>query len=79
MAENQANAAADEAAEPIVGHVTRIQGSVIDVEFPVGHMPDIYNALTVEIKQMGQQEEGEVKDSVITLEVEQHLGDSTAR
>ena len=58
MAENQANAAADEAAEPIVGHVTRIQGSVIDVEFPVGHMPDIYNALTVEIKQMGQQEEG---------------------
>ncbi|PLS26101.1 ATP F0F1 synthase subunit beta [Bifidobacterium anseris] len=79
MAEKQTTAAADTAAEPIVGHVTRIQGSVIDVEFPVGHMPDIYNALKVEIKQMGQQEEGEVKDVVITLEVEQHLGDSTAR
>lgn len=79
MAEKQTTAAADTAAEPIVGHVTRIQGSVIDVEFPVGHMPDIYNALQVEIKQMGQQEEGEVRDVVITLEVEQHLGDSTAR
>lgn len=79
MAENQTTAASDEAVEPIVGHVTRIQGSVIDVEFPVGHMPDIYNALTVEINQMGQQEEGEQSHVTIMLEVEQHMGDSTAR
>ncbi len=79
MAENQTTATSDEAVEPIVGHVTRIQGSVIDVEFPVGHMPDIYNALTVEINQMGQQEEGEQSHVTIMLEVEQHMGDSTAR
>ena len=79
MAEKQTTATSDEAVEPIVGHVTRIQGSVIDVEFPVGHMPDIYNALTVEINQMGQQEEGEQSHVTIMLEVEQHMGDSTAR
>ena len=48
MAENQTTAAPETAAEPTTGRVTRIQGSVIDVEFPVGHLPDIYNALTVE-------------------------------
>lgn len=69
MAEKQTTATSDEAVEPIVGHVTRIQGSVIDVEFPVGHMPDIYNALTVEINQMGQQEEGEQSHVTIMLEV----------
>ncbi len=42
-------------------------------------MPDIYNALTVEINQMGQQEEGEQSHVTIMLEVEQHMGDSTAR
>ena len=40
MADNQTTAA-----EPTNGRVTRVQGSVIDVEFPVGHLPDIYNAL----------------------------------
>ena len=46
MADNQTTAAPETAAEPTAGRVTRIQGSVIDVEFPVGHLPDIYNALT---------------------------------
>ncbi|RSX55490.1 ATP synthase subunit beta [Bifidobacterium dolichotidis] len=75
----QATAATQQPVEPVVGRVTRIQGSVIDVEFPVGHMPDIYNALTVELAGMGADEEGETKNTTITLEVEQHLGDSTAR
>ena len=35
MAENQTTAAPETAAEPTTGRVTRIQGSVIDVEFPV--------------------------------------------
>ena len=75
MAENQTA----EATEPIAGRVTRIQGSVIDVEFPVGHLPDIYNALTVELSDMGTKEEGEGGSHTIPLEVEQHLGDSTIR
>ena len=78
MAENQTTAAPETAAEPTAGRVTRIQGSVIDVEFPVGHLPDIYNALTVELNSTGVHEEGETTKK-ITLEVEQHLGDSTVR
>ena len=78
MAENQTTAAPETAAEPTAGRVTRIQGSVIDVEFPVGHLPDIYNALTVELANTGVHEEGETTKK-ITLEVEQHLGDSTVR
>ena len=78
MADNQTTAAPETAAEPINGRVTRIQGSVIDVEFPVGHLPDIYNALTVELNSTGVHEEGETTKR-ITLEVEQHLGDSTVR
>ena len=79
MAENQTTAAPQAAAaEPsITGRVTRIQGSVIDVEFPVGHLPDIYNALKVNINNVGSTE-GESSHE-ITLEVEQHLGDSTVR
>ena len=78
MADNQTTAAPETAAEPINGRVTRIQGSVIDVEFPVGHLPDIYNALTVELTNTGAHEEGETAHT-ITLEVEQHLGDATVR
>ena len=77
MAENQTTAAPETAAEPTAGRVTRIQGSVIDVEFPVGHLPDIYNALTVKLTNTAN-EEGETTKK-ITLEVEQHLGDSTVR
>ena len=68
MADNQTTAA-----EPTNGRVTRVQGSVIDVEFPVGHLPDIYNALKVTIVNTSAKEEGEAKETEITLEVEQHL------
>ena len=44
----------------------------------MGHLPDIYNALTVELNSTGVHEEGETTKR-ITLEVEQHLGDSTVR
>ena len=77
MAENQTTAAPETAAEPTTGRVTRIQGSVIDVEFPVGHLPDIYNALTVELTNTAN-EEGETTKK-ITLEVEQHLGRCVSR
>ncbi|WP_416174593.1 MAG: F0F1 ATP synthase subunit beta [Bifidobacterium crudilactis] len=73
----QTTAAPDEVAEPDQGRITRVQGSVIDIEFPVGHLPDIYNALTVKINSVGNTE-GETLHE-ITLEVEQHLGDSIVR
>lgn len=59
------------------GRVTRVQGSVIDVEFPAGHLPDIYNALTVNLNKSSDTE-GESLTTIM-LEVEQHLGDSTVR
>ena len=32
-----------------VGRIARVIGPVVDVEFPSDAMPDIYNALTVEV------------------------------
>ncbi|EFH28028.1 MULTISPECIES: F0F1 ATP synthase subunit beta [Gardnerella] len=79
MAENQTTAPpeAEQEVDPTAGRVTRVQGSVIDVEFPVGYLPDIYNALKVDIATVGNTEGDTVHE--ITLEVEQHLGDSTVR
>lgn len=60
------------------GRVVAVQGSVVDVEFPVGHIPPIYNALTVKLATPKTKEEGETARQ-ITLEVEEHLGDSIVR
>ncbi|MGW5331615.1 F0F1 ATP synthase subunit beta [Streptomyces bauhiniae] len=57
------------------GRVARVIGPVVDVEFPVDAMPDIYNALTVEVADPAH--DGEKK--TLTLEVAQHLGDGVAR
>ncbi|MDN5763199.1 MAG: F0F1 ATP synthase subunit beta, partial [Microlunatus sp.] len=37
-----------------VGRVSRVIGPVVDVEFPVDQMPDIYNALLVETTVSGE-------------------------
>lgn len=79
MAKNEsvAELKAEDNAAAAHGRVVRVQGSVIDVEFPVGHLPDIYDALTVHINNVGSTE-GETLNE-ITLEVEQHLGDNIVR
>jgi F-type H+-transporting ATPase subunit beta len=61
----------------IAGRVVRVIGPIVDVEFFDDHLPDIYNALTTTID-MSSQGEGEGKVD-LTLEVEQHLGDSIVR
>ena len=33
------------------GHITQVMGPVVDVKFENGQLPEIYNALKVEIKQ----------------------------
>src|SRR3972149_5283335 len=55
-----------------VGKVVQIIGPVVDIEFPGGHLPPIYNAVRVS---------GEVgKERVaIVVEVEQHLGENRVR
>ena len=68
---------AAEAQASASGRVARVIGPVVDVEFPSGGIPDIYNALTVPIDLSGQ---GEGENSFnLTLEVAQHLGDNLVR
>ncbi|MER5930069.1 F0F1 ATP synthase subunit beta [Streptomyces sp. NPDC002054] len=57
------------------GRVARVIGPVVDVEFPVDAMPEIYNALTVQVADPA--EDGVLK--TLTLEVAQHLGDGVVR
>ena len=51
-----------------IGRVSQVMGPVIDVRFEDGHLPAIYNALTVP-----------VGDNTLTVEVAQHIGDNTVR
>ena len=59
-------------AEKTAGRVVRITGPVVDVEFPRGSVPELFNALHAEIS---------YKDlsKTLTLEVAQHLGDNLVR
>jgi len=50
------------------GKITQVLGAVVDAEFEVGKVPALMNALKIE--------EGEID---LTLEVQQHLGESTVR
>jgi F-type H+/Na+-transporting ATPase subunit beta len=59
-----------------VGRVARVIGPVVDVEFPADAMPEIYNALEVELA-LG---EGDGRGArMLTLEVALHLGDNIVR
>src|SRR4028119_2353391 len=55
------------------GVITKIIGPVVDIEFPRGKMPQIYNALKIE----GTNEAGQ--DVSVTCEVQQLLGDNQVR
>ncbi len=56
-----------------IGYITQIIGPVVDVKFPNGQMPQIYNALTIK----GKNEAGQ--DVSVTCEVQQLLGDTQVR
>lgn len=55
------------------GHVLQVMGPVVDIKFADGHLPEIYNALTVNINRPNQAQ------VTLTLEVALHLGDDTVR
>ncbi len=50
------------------GIVRRVIGPVVDVQFPSGRMPDIYNAIEVKLS-----------DRKIVMEAVQHIGDNSVR
>ncbi|MGK0520967.1 MAG: F-type H+-transporting ATPase subunit beta, partial [Planctomycetota bacterium] len=52
------------------GHILQVFGPVVDVKFPEGHMPNLYNAITVV---------DAARKIDLVLEVAQQLGNSTAR
>ncbi|GAB3213202.1 F0F1 ATP synthase subunit beta [Nocardia tengchongensis] len=54
------------------GRVSRVIGPVVDVEFPRGSIPELYNALNVDIALASVAK-------TLTLEVAQHLGDNIVR
>ncbi|MED3661388.1 F0F1 ATP synthase subunit beta [Ureibacillus sp. FSL K6-8385] len=55
------------------GHVIQVMGPVVDVRFPNGQLPNIYDALKVDINRPGEE------TVTLTLEVALHLGDDTVR
>ena len=67
----------DNAQQTGVGRVARVTGPVVDVEFPVEAMPELFNALQVDVD-FGEGEEGGGK-RMLTLEVAQHIGDNMVR
>jgi F-type H+/Na+-transporting ATPase subunit beta len=54
------------------GRVARVIGPVVDVEFSAERMPDIYNALHVDVTDQDT-------TKTLTLEVAQHIGDNMVR
>jgi len=57
------------ATAPATGRVIQITGPVVDIEFPAGQLPAIYNA--VELEREGR--------DPLTCEVQQHLGNNWVR
>jgi F-type H+/Na+-transporting ATPase subunit beta len=67
-----------------VGTVEEVQGVVVEVAFPDENLPEIYNALEIEIEREGAEGEeaqpGEEGGATkLVLEVQQHLGDDRVR
>ncbi|MCM0592318.1 MAG: F0F1 ATP synthase subunit beta [Gloeotrichia echinulata IR180] len=56
-----------------IGFITQIIGPVVDVKFPGGKLPQIYNALTIKGTNEAKQ------DINLTVEVQQLLGDNQVR
>jgi len=53
----------------LTGHIVQVTGGVVDVEFPEGEIPDVYDALDVPRKDQPP----------LVLEVEKHLGNNWVR
>jgi F-type H+-transporting ATPase subunit beta len=54
------------------GKIKTVIGSVLDISFEGGELPEIFNALEIEVNRDGKSER-------IVAEVQQHLGDNTVR
>lgn len=57
----------------VFGKIVQVMGPVVDVEFPAGKLPSIYNALRLTNSEINKEKEN------LVLEVAQHLGESVVR
>jgi F-type H+/Na+-transporting ATPase subunit beta len=65
-----------------VGTVEEVQGVVVEVSFPDENLPEIYNALEIELEPesaKGSEAQPEESGGKLVLEVQQHLGDDRVR
>src|ERR1022692_1631172 len=70
--DDKATARDGEASSAGAGRVVQVIGPVVDVEFPAAEIPDIYNALHVDVT-LGDEVQ------TLTLEVAQDIGDNVVR
>lgn len=59
--------------EANIGYVKQVMGPVVDVEFPSGNLPNVYNALRLTNKVISSDQGN------LVIEVAQHLGDNVVR
>jgi F-type H+/Na+-transporting ATPase subunit beta len=72
MTATEVDTAAQGDSAAATGRVVRVIGPVVDVEFPAGQIPGIYNALKVDVD-LGE------TSRTLTLEVAQDIGDNVIR
>src|SRR3954454_8636716 len=77
----------------VTGRIAQVIGPVVDVQFPAEHLPEIYNALELDLSSnVSTGEDGATQASeeaamrgveqgtgVLVLEVQQHLGNNMVR
>ena len=83
-ATTQTQAEQQQSGDAAFGTVEEVQGVVVEVSFPDENLPEIYNALEIEIERKetkgGEaQPEDEGGNTKLVLEVQQHLGDDRVR
>ena len=59
--------------EQNIGSITQVIGPVLDIEFPPGKLPAIYNAVKVTNRSISDEQWN------LVVEVAQHLGENTVR
>ncbi len=59
--------------QKVTGRITQVIGPVLDIEFPIGHLPPIFNAVKVSNATISKEPWN------LVLEVAQHLGENTVR
>ena len=55
--------------EKVTGKITQVIGAVLDIKFPEGKLPNIYDAVHITRK----------NGETLVVEVAQHLGDDTVK